>query len=325
MTPRRPRAPAAAPPSGREAHTLDRLRLRHLRLLDLIDRLGSLGGAARSLGVTQPAVTLMLRELEEVFGTVLVSRDARGARLTVAGSHARARLDIATASVARAAEDARDARAEPVLRLGTVQMAGIEAVPATIAALERAGSQVRLRLIEGRARDLVAALTSGELDGVIGWMDEPAPDALVTSTLAIQPLWSGQMQVAAAARHPLTRARSLAVEALAHWRWIAPRPASRTHDAFVRLFLHNGVPLPPVAFECSALHTTMRIVAATQCLAVAPDTVIRHYARQGGVTALKGAALDLGRSQVSFMTRRDSADLPAVREFRDALIGSLAP
>ena len=45
---------------------MDRLRLRHLRLLDLVASTGSLSGAAEALGMSQPGATKMLQELERL-------------------------------------------------------------------------------------------------------------------------------------------------------------------------------------------------------------------------------------------------------------------
>ena len=56
-----------------------------LRLLLLIDELGSLGSAARELGVSQPAASARLRSLESRYGLTLVSRSPRGSRLTEDG------------------------------------------------------------------------------------------------------------------------------------------------------------------------------------------------------------------------------------------------
>ena len=75
-----------------------------------------------------------------------------------------------------------------------------------------------------------------------------------------------------------------------------------------------------IAKVVTALHTMLRMVAATRYLAVAPDTVVGLYARQRLVTVLRGPALDLGRSQVSLVTRIDSEGLPAVARFREALL-----
>jgi molybdate transport repressor ModE-like protein len=312
-----PEPPRRSPAS---AYRTDRLRLRHLRLLQLIDRRGSLGSAARELGVSQPAATLLLRELEAVFASTLVARGPRGGRLTAAGALALERLTIALVSVERALEAARAPASEPVLRVGCIQVVGVELLPAALARLEGAAAPGRIRIREGRARDLVAALCAGELDCVIGWMDEAVAQGLPVAQLEIEPLRHGRMQVVAAPAHPLARRRSVPAAELARWRWIVPPPESRTHAAFLRLFLGNGVAAPPVTVECAALHTMLHMVAQSRFLAVAPDGAVRAYARRGMVVALKGPALDLGRDTVSLLTRRDSAALPAVGRFRNALL-----
>ncbi len=300
----------------------DRLRLRHLRLLELIHRHGSLGNAARELGISQPAVTLLLRELETVFEARLVDRNSKGGRLTAAGAFALERLTIALASVERAVDAARTAAIAPLLRVGCVQLAGVNLLPAALARLEKTDLVGRIQIREGRARDLLAAVCEGTVDCVIGWMDESLADALPVEQLDIKPLSYGRMQVIAAASHPLARRRTVAPAELTRCHWIVPRPESRTHAAFLRLFLYHGVPAPPVSVECSALHTMLHLVAATRHLAVAPDAVVAHYARQGMVAALKGPALDLGRNHVSVITRRESAALPAVERFRKALLAT---
>ena len=313
---------AAAPPVPASAHRTDRLRLRHLRLLDLVHRLGSLGNAARELGISQPAATILLRELETVFDSTLVDRDRRGCRLTAAGRYALERLAIALSSVERAVDAAKTAAIEPLLRVGCVQVAGVSALPAALARLEKTGTLGRMQIREGRARDLLASLCAGRIDCVIGWMDESLADALPVGQLNIQPLWYGRMQVVASTTHPLARSRAVSVTELARWRWIVPPPESRTHAAFVRLFVGNGVPAPPVTVECSALHTTLHLVSATRLLAVAPDAAVREYAKRRMVAPLKGPALDLGRNHVSVMTRQDSEALPAVLRLREALLAA---
>jgi len=301
-------------------YRVDRLRMRHLRLLELVAREGSLGGAARMLGVSQPACTLLLRELEAVFGARLVERSPRGGRLTVAGVRALERLAIALASVTQAIDAARAPALEPLLRVGCIQVAGVAFLPAALAHLERTGAPIRLAIREGRTLDLVRMLVAGELDCTIGWMDESVMGAAPIAELAMTPLWQGHMQVVAAAGHPLARRRAIAVADLTRWRWISPAPESRTHAAYLRLFATAGLAPPPVAIECPALHTMLHMVAATRHLAIAPDSAVQAYARRGMVARLKGPALDLGYNKVSLATRRDSVSLPTLARFRDALL-----
>lgn len=323
-TPPQPDSTADARKQSRPSQRLERLRLRHLRLLERIRQSGSLGGAARSLGISQPAATLLLRELETAFGACLVARESRGARLTQAGELALERLTVALSAVERAIEAAQaDVGASPV-RLGCVQVAGVSLLPTALARLERGSALGQILLREGRAHELLCALYAGEIDCVVGWIDESAAQPLPTAELIVEPLWHGRMQVVASRAHPLAKARAVSVAELVRWRWIVPPPGSRTHAAYVRLFLHEGLAAPPVAVQCAMLHTMLRIVSATRLLAVAPDVAVRQYARLRMVRPLTGPELDLGRSPVAVVTRKDSERLASVRLLRQALTEAVA-
>jgi molybdate transport repressor ModE-like protein len=56
----------------------DRLRVRHLRLLEALERAGNLGHAAEELGITQSAATKILQDAEEILGVALFERRHRG-------------------------------------------------------------------------------------------------------------------------------------------------------------------------------------------------------------------------------------------------------
>lgn len=318
--PKRSKPPGATGFDPAWTYRSDSLRLRHLRLLKLVDQRGSLGAAARGLGVSQPAATLLLRELEAVFGSTLVERDARGARLTTSGRHAVDRLTIALASLEQAIQAARTPETAPLLRLGCIQVASMSGLPAAINRLVETNTLGRLQIREGRARDLLADLCAGDLDCVIGWIDETLIEGLPVEGLQIEQLSYGRMQVAAAVSHPLARLRAVSVEEIGRWRWIVPSPGSRTYAAYLRLFVHNGVPAPPATVECSALHTTLHIVSATQLLAMAPSAAVRHYSRLGMVKPLRGTALSLDYNQISVVTRRDGAAFLPLQNLKKALL-----
>ena len=73
------------PEHEREAPRVADLELRHLRALTTALRTGSIGRAAQLLGITQPALSRQLKELEEAAGTSLLTREARGVKATDAG------------------------------------------------------------------------------------------------------------------------------------------------------------------------------------------------------------------------------------------------
>jgi molybdate transport repressor ModE-like protein len=213
---------------------MDRLRIRHVRLLDVIHRRGSLGAAAKELALSQPAVTLMLRELELVFGASLVERDVRGGRLTLAGLRALERLNAALSGLEHAVASSRSGGLEPPLRIGCAQVVGISVLPRAIAYLGRDASVMPMRIVEGEAIVLLKELVAGRLDCVVAWMDESVSAQHSLELFDITPLWKGRMQVVAAADHPLALLRNVPMEVLIAAVWLMPRPGSRTFAAFLK-------------------------------------------------------------------------------------------
>jgi len=317
-----PLSPDGKPLSRSAAYRLDRLRLRHLRLLEVIDREGSLGAAARELGISQPAVTLLLREVEDVFGVHLVERDARGGRLTAAGRHARDRLVIAMASVNFAIGAAQQSGRDPTLRVGCVQLVGFSALPAALTRLLADDALPYLHIEEAEAVTLVAALAAGELDCVIGWLDETIASAVDLDTIHVEPLWSGHMQVFASAAHPLARRRQVRMADLAECPWVVPHRGSRTYAAFQRLFLNNGLAAPRPRVVCTSIHSGMHMVAASRFVSIGPDRLIAQYRDSLGIQPLRGRELDSGRAQLSFFTLKEAAGFEPAQRLRQALLAA---
>jgi LysR family pca operon transcriptional activator len=71
--------------SGIDMDISRRIKIRHLEAFVEVARQKSVGRAAITLSLTQPAVTRTIRELEQIVGTPLIERDGRGIRLSHQG------------------------------------------------------------------------------------------------------------------------------------------------------------------------------------------------------------------------------------------------
>lgn len=321
----RPATNPATPSDTRaaaERYRIDRLRLRHLRLLQQIDQTKSLRKAAEEIRVSQPAASLLLQEVEGVFGLPLVVRTAKGCHLTTAGSEILNRLSVALTSVERAMETSRDPDDLPRLRVGSVQLAGTAILPRALAYLEQQPGWGRIAIKEGRASELLLELAVGDLDGVIGWIDEETIGPLPLEQFSIVPLRPGRMKVIAALSHPILKRKSVDVADLAACSWIGARDGTRMHAAFVRLFVRAGLSPPVPKVECSAVHTTLNIVAHTTMLAMSPDVIVAAYEKQRLVRVVKSSLDSDSPGNVSLIFRRDSEALPILRLFQNALVAS---
>jgi DNA-binding transcriptional LysR family regulator len=119
-----------------------------LRSFLAVMREGSLSGAARSLGMTQPSLGRHVRELEGSLGVDLFSRAPHGLLPTDAAlellPHAQA-MASAAASVRRAASGARDTL-QGVVRITASEVIGVEVLPPLLAGFRRANPRIVIEL-----------------------------------------------------------------------------------------------------------------------------------------------------------------------------------
>lgn len=140
-------------------------------------REGSLSGAARALGMTQPTLGRQIAELEQDLGTALFIRSQRGLLPTDAAKdiapHAQAMAAASGAMMRSASGGAGDVAG--VVRITTSEIVGAEVLPTLLAAFHRANPAVTIELsLSNRVEDLLA----GDADIAVR-MVRPGQQALV--------------------------------------------------------------------------------------------------------------------------------------------------
>jgi len=296
---------------------IDRLRIRHLRLLELVDRTGSLTAAAQTLHISQPGATKMLHELEAAFQTTLVDRTTRGGVLSRSGRHALERLRIALGAVQAAGEAAAGKAALPLVRVGMLPLAGVALIPRLVAILARDGDLPRLQLVEGAVSSVLAQLRAGEIDCVIGRIDvDSARHGL--NDMDIRALHNERLAVACALGHTLARRRRLTMRQLQDYQWILPTQATYTRQAFEAAFLGQGLAPPEPLIESTAFHTNLATVAQTELLTIAPQSAVAYYQALGKVRSL-ALATPFPTDFLVFATLKATAGMSSVERIASVL------
>lgn len=145
------------------------LTLRQLRYVEALARHGQFGRAAEACSVTQPALSMQVRDLEEAIGTPLFERGARHVRLTAFGEDFVGRARDVLRSVeeleamARGARDRRMGR----LRLGVIPTIAPYLLPRVVGALAAENAGLDLRIRETQTATLIAEILDGRLDAAI--------------------------------------------------------------------------------------------------------------------------------------------------------------
>lgn len=251
------------------------MNLHHLRLFRAVARDGTLTGAARTLNLSQSAVSTQLRALEAALGHDLFERRGRGLALTEAGrialDHAEAifrTVDDLTATLAQSGKPRR------ALRVGALSTLSRNFLIGFVAPL--IGRQdVELVLRSGAQSDLIRGLEALSLDIVLTNI-APARDA--ASPYLVQALSEQPVSVVGFPRDA-AGASSLA-ELLTGEPLILPTPESALRAAFDGLVERLGI-VPHIAAEADDMATLRLLTRAGAGLAVLPPIVVQDELRSG--------------------------------------------
>ncbi|PAU49844.1 LysR family transcriptional regulator, partial [Streptomyces albireticuli] len=148
-----------------------------LELLLAVARLGSLGRAARELGITQPAASGRLRGMETLLGVALVERSPRGSRLTDAGVLVTdwARRIVEAAEAFDAGAQALRTRRDSRLRVAASMTIAEYLLPGWLIALRALRPDTAVSLSAGNSAAVAGRLREGEADlGFVEGLEVPA-------------------------------------------------------------------------------------------------------------------------------------------------------
>lgn len=186
---------------------LSRVELTTLRYFRAIARHGHLTRAARELGVTQPALSAMLRKLEKELGTELLHRTGRGVELTEAGGEFLTHAELA---IREADAGVRAVRELLGLERGTVRVGGgataiTYLLPPVIAMVRARHPGLRFSIREAGSTQVALAVSAGELD--LGIVTLPVSLESSDSILSL-PLVEDELRLITPRGHGLARGGS---------------------------------------------------------------------------------------------------------------------
>lgn len=230
--------------------------VRQLQIFEASARALSFSRAAEVLHLTQPAVSMQVRQLEHFAGVTLFERTGRRLHLTDAGEE----LLVHARAVLRALEDADEAfAAMKGLRGGRVRLAVVSTAkyfaPRLIARFAQGHPGVQIRLQADNRAAVLRTLSANDAD--LALMGRPPEDG----ELVAEPFAEHPLVVIAPPGHPLARRRSVALEALAAETFLVREAGSGTRIALERFFAEHELPLR-VGLEMPSNETIKQAVMA---------------------------------------------------------------
>jgi DNA-binding transcriptional LysR family regulator len=278
----------------------------------------SISKAAENLHVTQPAISMQIKQLEDVFGLALIEPMGRNIQLTNAG------LEFLNRALA-ATSELKDLEAVMAshLNLGKGHIAlGIVSttkyfVPMLLVEFRKTFPGITVSLKIDNRENILAMLARNEVDLVI--MGRVPKEMDCTAT----PFATNPMAIVSGPNHPLSRRKQAQFSDLADQEFVVREIGSGTRQAMERMFQEHGVQLK-IAMEMPSNETIKQAVMAGMGLSFLSLRTVRHELASGHIVLLDIVGLPhIGHW---YITHRAQKKLPpAALAFKEFVIEQAGP
>jgi DNA-binding transcriptional LysR family regulator len=236
--------------------SLQHVSLRQLRVFEMAATLGSFSKAAETLHLTQPGVSMHIKELEANAGLPLFERIGRKLHVTEAGQELLSRAR----EVLRTLKDAEDVLAGlKGLKRGRINLAVVSTakyfVPRLLAEFGKSYPELDVRLAVDNRDAVIEHLVANEVDFAIMGR---APQSLKAIA---EPFAQNPHVIIAAPDHPLAGRRRIPAEVVAKETFIVREPGSGTRLAMQQFFDERQIPFK-VGLEMASNETIKQAVMA---------------------------------------------------------------
>ena len=288
------------------------LTIRQLRALAAVQKHRSVTAAAKQLHLTQPAVTLQLRNLQALAGLPLIQRTSDGMLLTDAGREVLAlseRIEAAIADCETSIEMMAGKTAGRIA-IGAVSTAKYF-VPFAISGFSRLYPDVEVTLSIGNRQEIGNALRGYDLD--IAIMGRPP----VGIDMEVQLIGDHPHVIIAPTGHPLARKSRLKLAELADQTFLTREPGSGTRGLMEQLF-EAGHVVPKIGMAMSSNETIKQAVIAGLGIAFISAHTVATELDERRLVTLDVDGLPVVR-QWFVVARRDKVLLPPAQAMLDFL------
>lgn len=286
-----------------------------LTLLAMLAEAGSVTAAARTLGVSQPALTKQLHRIEELLRVPLFVRSTRGVRLTEYGlamlPHARIIRDQAARAGSELAQ--RLGEREAHIHVALSHLPTIAFLPQVLRRFRQRWPLVELHIGSPVYPERFYGLREGSPDLAI----VPLPIGGLSAEYSARPMYATSIVAVVRPGHPLARVRRLA--GLTDAEWVVPGRASTSAAALRRAFERESLPVPRCPVSCETLTGLESLVAMTDLVGIVPREVHELRAAATGLCRVAEDCVIEGPS-LALIRWADARPTPAADELAELFI-----
>lgn len=294
-----------------------RLKVQHLAVLVSIGRLRNTHLAGEERNLSQPAISKIIREVEDIFGTSLFDRSRNGMHPNRIGEALILRAEALLNQLEDTKADIEAITAGEMghLRLGVVSFIPPALISHTLQNLSADQVNLSVEIREETTAVLIEQLLRKELDCVIGRFASARESQIVQTVLCHQ-----QFCIVVSQQHPtLGLAQKVRLKDTTAFGWIVPPPRTAARSVLSDLFARAKMNPPSIRMETSSLEVIKAGLTDNHSVALLPRDIALQYVATGQLRILP-IRTDYQLAPITLIRRRDEPMLPAGERFCTQLV-----
>ncbi|MGD9944921.1 MAG: LysR family transcriptional regulator [Burkholderiaceae bacterium] len=290
------------------------MQLHQLRALVAVADCGSISAAARQLGMSQPAVTRSLRQLEHDVGATLLERSSVGVTLTGCGeallTHARQIVDGSRRAHEHIGQMIGRRTGSVAIASSAVPIALV--LPQAVSLMRGQFPDVRVKVAEVVYPTVMNLFRDAAIDFAVG----PVPANGLGEDFRCDPLFEVRMVPVLKRRHKLARARSIAE--LASLDWMITGPDAGPGAIHESVFVAVGLPPPHCVLHCESVGGAMQMIEHSDLASFVPEPMA-EAAEAAGLVSIVRVKETLPPAAVSIFMAAERILTPAAQALYSAI------
>jgi len=297
------------------------IELRHFRAFLAVVENGSLGEAAKRLGVSQPTLTHIIQALERELGGVLFNRSSQGMEPNALGRAIEARARVIVGEVGRAEREIGellDAQRGRIV-IGGGPVFAHPAIRRGVGRFREAHPKVEIELREVLIREVIPEIKAGEIDYAIATFDDLGDDEVTREII----LPRQRVMIMTSAENTIAQKNHVTLEEIWPGPWLLPTKGRMFRTTLDEIFKNAGLPPVEASIECNSIFLMKSYLLAGGIISPFHEMLVREEIERDIVRPLRIPELNW-TLDIGVVYRRGVPLPPAAARLLDAIKRSCA-
>ena len=293
-----------------------RLKMRQLRLLVAVGRHRNILNAARELGISQPAATKMIQDLEQDFEVKLFQRTNRGVVPTIFGDALFRHGNLIFSQLFNAIQELDELGDGNIGRVvvGSLIATTPVLLPTAVDILLEERPKVTVKIVTGFNEVLMPALLAGEVDMVVGRLPLHRHREGITQEI----LYDHRILAIVGNLHPLANKKAVSFEQTSSFGWILPPVETTLRRQIDEFFLNQSQFEPRLMIETTSYLFTREYLRSHDLISFIPAHIVSRELDDGLLNELD-LNVPFGKGSIGISYRSADSLTPAGQAFMQAL------